>query len=144
MSCERMCTLLNAYADHELTGHEMQEVRSHLRACPACREELAQVESVKRLVGRLSVEESRVSLAELQARVFEPTPSRRNVRPAVWLGAGLAAAVTFFGLWVAQTVSQPVIANESTRHEPAQTDMVYVGGTDALGGYAPTLTVAGD
>jgi anti-sigma factor RsiW len=144
MNCERMSTLLNAYADHELTGHEMQEVRCHLRACPACREELAQMESVKRLVGRLAVEESSVSLAELRARVFEPTPARRRVRSAVWLGAGLAAAVTFFGLWVAQTVSEPVIANESTRHEPAQTDLVYVGGTDALGGYAPTLTVAGD
>lgn len=144
MNCERVSQRLSAYADHELTGHEMRQVREHLRQCPDCQQELEGVESMKRLMSRLAADESRVSLEELQTKVFAPAPSRRAVRPAVWLGAGVAAAVTLFALWVAQTVAVPVMTTDSTRHEPAQTDMVYVGGTDALSGYAPTLTVAGD
>lgn len=144
MNCERTGQLLSAYADHELTGLEMRQVRDHLNHCPDCCQDLAKVESVKRLMGRLAVEESRVSLDELRARVFEPQTARRSVRPVVWLGASVAAAITFFALWVAQTVTEPVITTESIRPESAQTDLVYVGGTDALSGYAPTLTVAGD
>jgi anti-sigma factor RsiW len=41
MSCERIESLLPAYAERELPPDEMQEVEQHLAGCGACRETLA-------------------------------------------------------------------------------------------------------
>jgi hypothetical protein len=57
MLCSRVQNLLSAYCDHELTGAEMLQIRSHLAACPACRQEQESILQVKRLMGALSCAE---------------------------------------------------------------------------------------
>ena len=53
MLCCRVQNQLSAYADHELTGAEMLEIRGHLDGCPDCRLELDTLRRMKLLIRRL-------------------------------------------------------------------------------------------
>jgi putative zinc finger protein len=53
MLCCRVQNLLSAYCDCELTGAEMLRIRAHLSACPACRQEYADLRQLKALMGAL-------------------------------------------------------------------------------------------
>ena len=50
MSCELVERDLDAYLDRELDAEASAAVREHVRTCPACRRELAQRETLSRLV----------------------------------------------------------------------------------------------
>ncbi len=53
MSHARLERWLSAFLDNELTADDAQQVRAHLATCARCREELARLERVKRLLGAL-------------------------------------------------------------------------------------------
>ena len=49
--------LLSGYIDNELTQQDRQRVRLHCEACPQCRKELAELESLRRAIGNASLSE---------------------------------------------------------------------------------------
>jgi anti-sigma factor RsiW len=53
MKCRNIQKKLSAYQDKELENHEQEQVRSHLLSCPACREQLAELERVWQTLGGL-------------------------------------------------------------------------------------------
>jgi anti-sigma factor RsiW len=53
MKCRNVQKKLSAYQDKELENHEQEQVRSHLLSCPACREQLAELERVWQTLGGL-------------------------------------------------------------------------------------------
>ena len=57
MNCRRTSTLLSAYIDRELTGHEMLLIRDHLSSCRACGEEYESLRLLKQLLGALPQQE---------------------------------------------------------------------------------------
>lgn len=58
MKRDRFRSRLSAYKDGELDGRLSEEISSHLRECPACREELAELERVDSLVKNMEVLEA--------------------------------------------------------------------------------------
>jgi anti-sigma factor RsiW len=54
MRCWRAKSLFSAYIDDELRGRELDALRAHLRDCPACRRELAELRALKESVGTVS------------------------------------------------------------------------------------------
>ena len=53
MSHARLERALSAFLDNELTADDAQQVRAHLATCARCREDLARLQRVKRLLGAL-------------------------------------------------------------------------------------------
>ena len=73
MTHARQQRQLSAYLDGELTAQETEEVRAHLADCATCRAELAQLRSVKTLLGRLPERSAPQDLwASLRTRVDQP------------------------------------------------------------------------
>lgn len=66
---------LSAYLDGELGAAERRAVDSHLRTCPICRRDLAELERVKALLGALpEVEPPAGLLADIRREVQRPAP----------------------------------------------------------------------
>ncbi|WP_199433332.1 anti-sigma factor [Qaidamihabitans albus] len=113
MTSPDMHTLAGAYALDALDEHERARFRRHLQECPACSEEVRELQATAGRLGAASAEEpppglkGRV-LAEIretrqQAPSAGPDPqerSRRSAGPPRWL-LGLAAAATVVGLALA-------------------------------------------
>ena len=54
MKRDRFGKRLSAYKDGELDGELSEQISSHLRQCPACREELAELDRVDSLVKKMT------------------------------------------------------------------------------------------
>ena len=50
MSCKTIQSQLSAYLDGEMSGHEMQSVRSHIHRCQVCQRELDGLKSVQMIL----------------------------------------------------------------------------------------------
>lgn len=59
MMCESCNLRLSAYLDGELGAAEMRHVGKHLVTCRRCREDLRELEDLKRLLSRLPVHDAR-------------------------------------------------------------------------------------
>jgi anti-sigma factor RsiW len=98
---------LSAYLDGELTAQETEEVRAHLADCATCRTELAQLRSVKVLLGRLPERSAPQDLwAALRAQVDQPAETwiasvSRVVRGAFRRPALAVAAAALIAVLVA-------------------------------------------
>lgn len=57
MNCRKVCSLLSAYMDGELTGMESLRVRDHLSKCPACDSEYRSILDTKLMICSLPVAE---------------------------------------------------------------------------------------
>lgn len=81
---------LSAYLDRELAPAEMAEVRQHLEACPACRDDLEALRRVKETLARLPVPEAPAGLEKaILARADAVRPAARPRLPAArvrWAG----------------------------------------------------------
>jgi predicted anti-sigma-YlaC factor YlaD len=53
MQCEQIKILLAGYQDGELDPEQIKMVEDHLKTCSACREELARLEKVKEVTGKV-------------------------------------------------------------------------------------------
>ncbi len=58
MNCRKVTHLLSAYLDGELQGVESLQIRDHLRQCDECTVEYKDLLSMKRMLGRLKIQES--------------------------------------------------------------------------------------
>lgn len=86
MLCSRVQNLLSAYCDHELTGNESLQIRSHLSGCASCRKEQEALLQMKRLMGALSRAEppQPFNPSHLEAAARQPwwwATLRRAARP---------------------------------------------------------------
>jgi predicted anti-sigma-YlaC factor YlaD len=53
MKCDKIRELLAGYQDGELDREQLETVQTHLAQCPDCREELARLEKVKEVAGKV-------------------------------------------------------------------------------------------
>lgn len=89
VNCRRICSLLSAYIDAELTGYEMLEIRAHLDDCAPCRMEHESLRATKHLLGSLALKAPR---EELEALLL--SQADRESRPAArWLPSWMLAAL---------------------------------------------------
>ncbi|HLK15252.1 MAG TPA: zf-HC2 domain-containing protein [Fimbriimonadaceae bacterium] len=117
MNCNKVQTLLSAYADRELSGIEMFLIRQHVYDCDCCRAEEAEVRRVKSVLASIEVAEpspdfeSRLVSAVMGARP-EPAEERR-------LRSATGFAVTSLAAAAAICVFFSVRANTSSPHQAA-------------------------
>jgi predicted anti-sigma-YlaC factor YlaD len=163
MKCTKICALLSAYADRELTGVEMFLVRQHLHECPTCRAEETAMRDMKHALGSMRIVEPAEDFqSRLMGAVLSKTPSPTTVSlghdrsrfyavSAVALAA--AASVVLFGGRGSQRpttpLSLPTISSVSPLLYGApvrnvnmslQRDRAFINSTDPLTG--PQLAVA--
>lgn len=80
MNCQESRRLLQAYADQQLPAHDAQAVGEHLAGCPACRAELAQLNSLRGMLKTHGMQHA------------APEHLRRRIRLAIRGQAGPASA----------------------------------------------------
>lgn len=83
MNCHKVQSLISAYVDCELSGHEMLAIRHHLSECPECNSEFESLFQIKRALGRLGSKYPHPDLAERICRrldlVQPPLPWYKQV-----------------------------------------------------------------
>ncbi|MEZ5365226.1 MAG: zf-HC2 domain-containing protein [Bryobacterales bacterium] len=89
--CRKVRQQLHAYLSNELSVETAAEVDRHLKSCPKCAEELAQMERLRTLVRKAA--ESEETPAGLRDAVAEALGRDRRRRSASWWGIAAAAAV---------------------------------------------------
>jgi anti-sigma factor RsiW len=94
--------LLSAYCDGEIPSPWKEEIDSHLRECPACRQILARYRSLGTVLR--DAPEPRIDMDAAFSRVREAVGGVSAAKPAPWkkrvslpLAAVAAAALFFFG-----------------------------------------------
>jgi anti-sigma factor RsiW len=148
MSCRATEANLSAYADHELSGDEMLEVRAHLAQCEACREDLESLVLLKRVLGNLEVPEPSPDFElRLLENVAAPAPARFGFtfRRSGAVFAGVAACSMFATLMALQFLASPdpemervTRVEEDKIHLEVQRDQFYFVSDPTSG--APVLT----
>jgi len=121
--CALIQKWLPAYLDGDLSSFRRQRVGSHLQGCPACREELADLQEVTRTVQAAAVPEQSPAFwqtfhRELHLQLAQsapaPEPRRFLKMPYYLLGAPALAVLVF---WAFTHLGQPP-------HKPVLTAMV--------------------
>jgi anti-sigma factor (TIGR02949 family) len=101
MSCELVERDLDAYLDRELDAEASSAVREHVRTCAACRRQLAQRETLSRLVRRAPYYSAP---DRLRARVLAQSTRSTSVRRVLtWA----AAAVLVLSVGAGMTLWRP-------------------------------------
>jgi anti-sigma factor RsiW len=116
MNCHDTGRLLGAYMDDELGPTEAAAIRDHLDACVTCRQQLAHLESVGRLVRSIP---TYPAPARLRLKVMT-APKRTRVTPMFLAWAAAATlAVSLGGALVSRTWrtthATPVLAEDVVR-----------------------------
>jgi len=123
MTCHEAGRMLDAYIDDELTPPEATSIRDHTEGCAACRQRLADLESLRRLIrvvpyyaapNRLR---ATVAIAPKRARV---TPTALAWAAAIVLAVTLGGAVGFRARQTMQATSL-MAADVVDRHVNALT-----------------------
>jgi hypothetical protein len=98
---------LGAYIDGELIGVLREQVEAHLAACPACREELAEMRALSSLLRRQPLPESPLSDSAFAAMLV----SRLPILPVPWTRRAMQAAwqTTPLGLFLVWAFLQSVL-----------------------------------
>lgn len=106
MSCEEFSQDLSAYLDGELPPRERAALEAHLRDCPRCRQELASLRAVSRLVASLPAVEPSEEFTRALSREVAARRPRRWLRPIPLFRGDLipALAVAAVALIVVTTV----------------------------------------
>ncbi len=105
MSCEGFIQI-HRYHDGELAPDERQQVELHLAGCAACRDSLAAMASLGRLVQQASREEMPANVPQSLHRMVSSRADRALLRTTGWLTAA-AAAVLLVALLRAPSGSAP-------------------------------------
>ena len=153
MNCKNVESSLSAYVDNELTGRDMLQVRDHLAACPACREELDVVESVKRLMSATPVPEPVIGfedrlVANVLAATARPEPAQRRTSFVFLSGVAAASMVATFVVlqFLHARTEANVVATQRTddmAYEVVQRDRALSSAADPLGGSPVMMPIDG-
>jgi anti-sigma factor (TIGR02949 family) len=69
MDCRKICDLLTAYLDGEVTPEEKANIEAHLAGCPRCQSELGSLSAVQNdLRGRCGLPRTRAYLRRKRGR----------------------------------------------------------------------------
>jgi anti-sigma factor RsiW len=148
MTCKSVSQKLDSYLDGELTGGEMQAMRTHLYDCAACAEEAESYRSIKSALSNLPCCDPPVGLEERLMRSvgLEPAPAIRRHAGFVWTSAiAAAAAVGFVCVWYAGPRGQSAPSVVVKTNEPPMElsrDQAYMAGTDPLSGTSMVVTAS--
>ena len=96
--------LLSAFLDGEVTEDEQDRVAQHLVSCPACRDEIADLDSARTAVRSLRLLGLPPELVPLEGDEAEVRHLGR--RPPVWIAAAAAAILALF-IGVATILAPP-------------------------------------
>ncbi len=109
MRCWQVRRQLLRYEDGDLSPQQAAQIQGHLRACPACRGELARGRTAVAWVEALDEAEAapdfsdRVMATIRSGQVTEPAGQRESVLPlwpvAAAMGVGGLVLAAFVGLW---------------------------------------------
>lgn len=88
--------LLSAFLDGELTPEERVSVLAHLEGCPACRTELADLQTARSMVRSLPTVDVPAWVMVEPER--PPRPADRRHKPATWAAAAAAVIVLLIGI----------------------------------------------
>ena len=99
-ACSERLLALQAFADGELDALAVIELEAHLRACPACREELERIEAIRRKLRAGDLRPAapaalRERVDELLAPATSPARAGNRARGLAWsaLGGGAIGAI---------------------------------------------------
>ena len=126
MSCELVERDLDAYLDRELDSEASAALRDHVRTCAACRRQLAQRETLARLVRGAPYYSAP---DRLRARVLAQSTRSLSVRRVL---AWAAAAVRVLSVGAGMTLWRL-----ATNHREAIADEVVNGHVRSLNGQSP-------
>lgn len=131
MPCDRWEARLLDFAEHDLPPAEAARVREHVEACESCRDELEQLQTVRRAVAAAPLPgpgPQEPHWGAFEARVLAQVRERRAARPSrimQWLvPAGALAAVAVLVAFVGR---QPFEAPATTTYAVATTQTLEAG-----------------
>jgi len=88
VNCRKVCSLLSAYMDGELTGTESLRIREHLSGCPACDAEYQSLLDTKLMICSLGVAEPQPEFEQrLMASLRDLSPERGRFHRIIGLFA---------------------------------------------------------
>ena len=117
MDCKNLVSQISAYLDGELDQNTSAEIKSHLKQCESCNQEINGQKIVDQSL-RAAVLTSPIDSKHLRDRIVRSLPARRPLLqriPLQWvgLGASIAAALLLVsGIVVFQRYKTPVISNK--------------------------------
>lgn len=126
MNCNHIQTLISAYLDGEMSGREMQMVRSHLHRCPSCSAELEFARQMKETVSQGPFAEPPSGFEDrLFAHVLKEEPKNHRFLPITMIGfvALIAFSVTFASVRVQRS-------NDATARIDVSRDEAYIEASD--------------
>lgn len=131
MSCKSIQSKLSCYLDGEMSGFEMQSIRSHVGKCHACQSELDGLKSVQMILRGMPVgpEPSNELPLIISKRLVA---TKRN-----YLRLGLALTVPAIVLaFVAypRPVSTKIQDRDLVIHRQLASDQIFDAGTDSTSG----------
>lgn len=112
VNCRNVRTMLSAYIDGELTGHEMLAMRDHISRCRECRDEHYSLKTMKYLLSSLPEKEPRPEwVAYLAESVARPIPTMSDRLRGRWeRGWDAFAAALFKGFREGAGIKSPRLA----------------------------------
>jgi anti-sigma factor (TIGR02949 family) len=128
VDCREVEGLLDAYLDRELEPAVSTSVRTHVDACAACRQRLANAESIGRMVRRAPYYQAPEAL---RARLTQARPRSRAT--SNWLA--WAAAVVL----MAASVTGPILMLRSSAWVPRTLDSVDAVAQEVVSGHVRAL-----
>src|SRR5205823_183108 len=94
MNCPEVRPLLPTLAYDDLSPADAAAVRSHLDACPGCRDEFASLGHVRAALGAVPVPEARVDVS----RLYTELAARQGRRARRWRRVSFAVGALAAGL----------------------------------------------
>jgi anti-sigma factor RsiW len=138
LNCRQSERLLSAFADQELTGRQMLEVRDHVSRCPDCARELEALRSVKEALAALPAPEPDPGLeGRLKTAVFsgrEPGSVGRLRPDWGWAVVSFGLAILAWGLLAARPTAKEARPDDVEAFRVAA-DSTYVVGSDPFGSH---------
>lgn len=108
MNCSKIQSLLSAYMDGELPGHEQLQIRRHLSDCQSCAAEHESLLTTKRMISSLSVRQPTKDLEQMILEALAEEESSRKRRSPIlawWLTLPLNRRLQFASLFAIGAVA---------------------------------------
>lgn len=92
--CDQYALALSAFVDGELSEEEKTEVLAHVEACEDCREQLAELMTMRAAFGEMEEYDVPEGFAEgVMTRLHEETAPKKRTHGRKWMGLAACAAV---------------------------------------------------
>jgi anti-sigma factor RsiW len=125
---------IGAYHDGQLDAARAETIERHLRECPACAAELAQLQGISQWFAEAaeapSMRLSQMSLHRLYAKA-EATLDQSILRAARWISAVAAIVLVASGAWLMKMQPSQTTAPQQALAPPPWVDVAVASYTDS-------------